>query len=216
MFELTITITSILFILWAIQIVQKAMRVQENKTFTNYTSWIFQRIKYGLSLSRPIHGYSITNKLLTLANITTFVGFCAITAYIFEVLFANAIDYIFLLEMVILSILSDVEDGACARSLNECTVFGALSDPLRDRYFILIILIHISIVSPTLIFLVLCITAIELHILKMNKKFSTSVHFVGKIRMGIHMLCAIIFTIQNTEYDLIFYVNNLVQLTHLP
>ena len=214
MFELTIYITLILFCIWAQLILIKSMFEIENinMTIRDNISWIFKRTLYGLGFPNP-SGYKKIKKLFTLANVTTLVGFIAITAYltalVLSYFFHIQIDNSFYLEMITLVILSDVEDGACARSLNECTKFGEIFDPVRDRYYVLVILLHITLFSPVLIFFSTLIVAIEYYILKMNLKYNISVHFFGKLRMAIHMICGIIFVTQNAGHELTVHMSNL-------
>jgi|GEM_PF-3034045 len=163
--------------------------------------FIWHRILIGLHLIKAEQ--TVSEKLATIPNGITAFGLLSIflyqANYLYEY-FTGDIGYFHnnMLALLVIAIISDILDGFFARALGSCSRFGEFIDPARDRYLALVIILQMMIESQNgfvimmacLIILIEAVTALQ------NWKYSTSVHGMGKFRMGIHMFCSLVFVFQ--------------------
>ncbi len=167
--------------------------------------FIWHRILVGLSLRKEI--YPVSNEILTFPNSITAFGFLSLFLYQANYLYGflhNNTGFFpghIALTLLVVAIISDALDGFFARALGACSHIGEILDPVRDRYLAFVILLQMAAVEKTsfVIFVVGSIILIETFTAIQNWKYSTAVHGVGKLRMGIHMFCSLIFVIQTYQ-----------------
>ena len=140
------------------------------------------------------------NKIVTIPNIVTLGG---IFLAVFYTLMYLTHTLEFLIPIVILLIgLSDFLDGLLARLLNQVSTFGKFLDPLRDRVTLVAVLINIALFLEGINYIILslivtaeCVVVLINGLAKFKYQFYVQTHWVGKLRLLIHMMCAGIFSV---------------------
>lgn len=140
------------------------------------------------------------NKIITVPNIITFGGILLTVSYALLYLTRT---WEFLIPVVILLIgFSDFLDGVLARLLNQVSTFGKFLDPLRDRIMLIAVLVNIALFIEGVNYIILSLVIItECGIVLINgiAKFKyqlyVQAHWVGKLRLLVHMISAGIFSL---------------------
>lgn len=92
------------------------------------------------------HEYTVSDKLLTVPNITTGFGLVGIAVYTYLFVTGTALWAIPLVHLVIS--LSDALDGLAADWLDQHSRLGRFLDPLRDRLHALVLLANFVVYKP--------------------------------------------------------------------
>lgn len=148
------------------------------------------------------HGFSphkrevvVYDRVVTAANLMTFVGIVATVAYIF--LFVTNSFTGLILPLVILVALTDLFDGLLASWNDEHTMLGSILDPVRDRLITIALLVNMLFFSDIgLVLLILLIVCAELGLAVTHISKVREVHLIGKIRFLVHLACGLQFVLQ--------------------
>lgn len=172
-----------------------------------FLAWIFQVIAMDNPWERILVGISYrketffhANKILTVANVTTFIGMVAASLLLVDAVWWRMIVKWQALFLISLILLSDGLDGFFARSLKQCSTLGQKIDPARDRETGLAILVLLlrSGEHSAVTFLVVGVLLAELFIgviavIANRQKRPLTVHTIGKCRMGLHIIAGMTF-----------------------
>lgn len=170
--------------------------------------WILLLISFPWALvayTKRNQGIDYAEKVVTLPNYTTFIGMIALITYVvadvFNPSWCPKSDQLW---FITIAGLSDALDGIYARITKQCSKLGAIIDPVRDRLFILAIMLSMVlnngtqrettiVAAATALTILLESTIVLLYI---KRRDLAQVHFWGKVRMGVHCLCGMLFVLQ--------------------
>lgn len=121
--------------------------------------------------------------------------------------------------------LTDFFDGFLARKLSATSKFGAILDPISDKFFMNTIMwflyknCHIGLVFFYISFfrdVMIIIGAVLLNLLSSKKKATSgiSVRFIGKLSTTLHMLlCIHILIFKNTHILMLYFVGAVIMMS---
>lgn len=171
----------------------------------------FGTFLYDRFSGRNAKNFEVRDKIFTCANLLTFSGMLAVGLYIFQFTAGVFTAWIPITKIYIAA--TDMFDGALADKYNEHSTLGKAMDPWRDRMSAGAVLLNIwYLFGAGVLFWLLIIIGIEsiilieglfLYILRARV---AEVHWVGKLRMAIHEICALVILVQAYWLEH-FYVN---------
>lgn len=128
---------------------------------------------------------------MTVPNMITAAGIVSVGLYVGA--FLSEANRWVIFTFVFLAGLSDALDGYFARRLDQVTDIGKIIDPLRDRLLLIAILVHVIWLvnfKPIVVGIAFFEIVVALAFLfALSKKIFLKVHWVGKMRQLIHVVC---------------------------